>query len=336
MGMTDSFIKTLDQYFFVNLRTKEYGKLVRNASGFFKTVLLDYPRMMMMELCNTCNIDCPLCTWPPELNERTKRMMSYDEFVQIIDNIKPITYRVFFGSSGEPLLNKDIFKMISYANKQQIYTILATNATLFNEEKTKELFESGLDRLLISFDGITEESYSKMRKGADFDKVVENIKKICKYKRDHNKHKPVVGINFIVTRYSEQEIMFAKEQTKKWGVDTFFLRVLTLPEHLVAKEQLGFYKDNYLPSNDIYRKKRYKDENRRSNSSRCNHHASCSVILVDGSVTLCCSDFKGKLSVGNAITDDFKKLWFSKKYKDLRDKGHRKALAVCKTCFPDD
>lgn len=334
MGMTDSFIKTLDQYFFINLRTKEYGKLARNAGYFFKTMLLGYPQMIMIELCNTCNIDCPLCTWPPELNERTKRMMSYDEFVKIINNIEPITYRILLGSSGEPLLNKDIFRMISYATKNKIYIMLSTNGTLLNKNNIMDLFGSGLDRLLISLDGISKNSYEKMRKGADFDKVIENIKNLCDYKRNYKKHKPVIAINYIITRYNESEIQQAREETRRWGVDAFFLRKLTLPEHLVNQEELKSFKENYLPLNNNYRKKRYSGKH--NEPQICKHHTNCSVILADGSVTICCSDFKGKYSIGNAIVDDFKKLWFSKKYENLRNKGHNKQLLICKNCFPDD
>lgn len=326
---------SLNQYILSNMRTKEFKKIPRNVTQLVKTTYMGYPKVIYIEPCNICNLRCPLCTQPPTSNERPNRMMSYAELVKIVDNIKGVGWRIFFGMGGEPLLNPDIFRMISYTNRNSFYTILSTNGVLLDDKRIQKLFDSQLDRLLLSFDGITTESYSKMRNGAKFEQVLGNIKKTCEYKKTHKNIKPAIEVNFIVTRYSEPEIEDAKRMAAEWGVDRFNLRPLTVPETVFKKEEHESICREYLPLNPALRKKRYSEMYYEPNNE-CNWHTRSPAILADGRMVLCCTDYKGQYVLGDVLNNGFRDIWFGKKAMKLREKGRLKSLPICKSCFPDD
>jgi len=325
----------LKQYIFANLRTGEFAKIINNVFRLIKVKFLAYPEMIYIEPCNTCNIRCPLCTQPFWKSGRSAKKLTYEEGVKIIDNLKGIGWRIFFGLGGEPLLNNDIFKLIKYANDKNFFTILSTNATLLDKKRQEELFDSGLDRILLSFDGINSHSYGQMRKGADFEQVIENIRSLCELKKKLGNIKPFIEINFIVTKFSESESEEAQSLVRGWGVEKFVFRKLTIPETVFSEEEHKAICKKYLPENTKYRKKRYSGEYE-NREQLCNYHTKCSAILADGRVVLCCTDFKAEYVLGNAIDQNFDEIWFSRKAKDIRNKGKHKSLPICSNCFPDD
>ena len=81
---------------------------------------------------------------------------------KVIDNVKNHCVYINLWIAGEPLLNPELEKMVEYANKQNIITCISTNAMLLTKERTKNLIAAGVDRVIISFDGATKESYEKI------------------------------------------------------------------------------------------------------------------------------------------------------------------------------
>ncbi|WP_163363969.1 radical SAM protein, partial [Klebsiella aerogenes] len=90
---------------------------------------------------------------------RPTGMLQKNFFEQTIDDIyKEILYLIFY-FQGEPYLNPDFLDMVAYAHKKGIYTATSTNAHYLTDEKAKKTVESGLDRLIISIDGTTQDVY---------------------------------------------------------------------------------------------------------------------------------------------------------------------------------
>ncbi len=132
-----------------------------------------YPMTLIIENTGKCNLKCPMC--PRELGYYPPQDFDFNLFKQIIDEVRDQTELVFPWGGGEPLMNPDLFKMIRYSKDAGIYTVVSTNATLLDRKRSYRILRSGLDHLIIAFDGTTPEVYQKYRKGAKFEKVRKNI-----------------------------------------------------------------------------------------------------------------------------------------------------------------
>lgn len=137
------------------------------------------PSHFVVESTNKRNLSCPMCSrsMSPSFGH-----MGFELFRKIVDeNRDAIELLLPFGA-GEPLMNPRIFDMIAYCKRAGIKTELSTNATLLNREMSLKLLDSGLDYLILAFDGATPEVYEKYRKGAKFEKVRQNILEFLRLK----------------------------------------------------------------------------------------------------------------------------------------------------------
>ena len=96
--------------------------------------------------------------------------------------------------------------MVQYAHQNNLYTEISTNAVLLNKEKTKDLLESQLDRIIIDLDGMTKDSYEQFRVGARFENVLENIKYFCQQKQILKLKKPFIELQFVLTKLNQDEV----------------------------------------------------------------------------------------------------------------------------------
>ena len=102
---------------------------------------------------------------------------------------------------------------------KKIYTATSTNAHYLNDENARRTVESGLDRLIISLDGTTQEVYSQYRMGGDLEKVLAGAANIVKWKKKLKSKTPYVFFQFLVVRPNEHQLQEAKELAEKTGVD---------------------------------------------------------------------------------------------------------------------
>ena len=154
----------------------------RLLSGYLmgRSDLNGFPITLIIENTAKCNLKCPMC--PREFGYYPPEDFDFDLFKRIIDEVRFQTELVFPWGGGEPLMNPDLYQMIRYCKDADIYTVVSTNATLLNEERSRLLLDSGLDHLIIAFDGATPEVYEKYRKGAKFEKVRKNILRFLEIK----------------------------------------------------------------------------------------------------------------------------------------------------------
>lgn len=141
-----------------------------------------YPITVIIENTGRCNLACPMC--PRNLTQYPPKDFDLELFKRIIDEIRDASELVFPWGLGEPLLNPDVFRMIRYCRDAGLYTVLSTNATLLDEERSRLLIEAGLDHLIIAFDGATPEVYEQYRKNANFEKVRRNILRFLEVKNE--------------------------------------------------------------------------------------------------------------------------------------------------------
>jgi radical SAM protein with 4Fe4S-binding SPASM domain len=290
-----------------------------------------YPISISFEPTTSCNLRCPEC--PSGLREFTRPtgMLQKSFFQQTIDDIhKELLYLIFY-FQGEPYLNKDFLEMVKYAHDKGIYTATSTNAHYLTDENAKKTVESGLDRLIISIDGTTQNVYKQYRVGGNLDKVVEGAKNIIKWKKELKSKTPFVFFQFLVVKPNEHQIEEVKRLGKEIGVDQVRFKTAQVYDYENDPHQL-------IPSIDKYSRYRVgADGKMKSKSGMGNYcwklwHAN--VITWDGLVVPCCFDKDAMHQLGNLKMQSFKDVWHNDNYKQFRKElmTSRKNIDICANC----
>ena len=158
----------------------------------------EFPLHLDVEPTNACNLRCPFCA--TTYNNYIKGFMEEKIWKQIIDEAgKNELYSLKFTFRGEPLLHKDLARMVSYAKDAGILDIyFNTNALRLDEATIRSLLDAGLDRISISFEGYNKEVYEKYRVGSTFETVVHNLKLLKKMKTELGLKSPLVRIQTVL------------------------------------------------------------------------------------------------------------------------------------------
>ena len=199
----------------VKLEKSHFSEEYKNKS--------ELPKHLRLDLSTVCQLKCPSCYMRQE-EEAVKNgckigNMKFENFKKLVDenDIEDIE----ISNSGEIFLNPDLVKILEYAHKKHIRLTADNGVNLNNltEEQAEALVKYELASMTISLDGASQETYSKYRIGGDYNKVIENIEKINKYKNKYKNGCPHIVWKFIVFGHNEHEIEKAKKEAKKLGVN---------------------------------------------------------------------------------------------------------------------
>jgi radical SAM protein with 4Fe4S-binding SPASM domain len=319
------------------LTFKRFWNGVKVLTGFYASRLLNkpvqwgYPVSISFEPTTSCNLRCPECPSGLRAFTRPTGMLEKDFFTRTIDEIhKELLYLIFY-FQGEPYLNPDFLNMVKYASDKGIYTATSTNAHYLNDEAAKRTVESGLDRLIISIDGTTQDVYEQYRVGGNIDKVIAGAKNIVKWKKELNSKTPFVFFQFLVVKPNEHQIEDIKRLAKEVGVDEVRFKTAqvydyeTDPNNLIPTiDKFSRYKKNANGS--------YTAKNKLAN--RCWKMQHANVITWDGLVVPCCFDKDAMHQLGNLKNQSFKEVWKNDNYKQFRRElmKSRKNIDICANC----
>ena len=183
-----------------------------------KPIQWGLPVSISFEPTTSCNLRCPECPSGLRAFSRPTGMLEKDFFKETIDDIhRHLLYLIFY-FQGEPYLNPAFLDMVKYASSKKIYTATSTNAHYLNDDNAKKTVESGLDRLIISIDGTTQDTYKQYRVGGQLDKVLEGAKNIIKWRKELNSKTPFVFFQFLVVKHNEHQIEEIKKMAKEIGI----------------------------------------------------------------------------------------------------------------------
>ena len=289
-----------------------------------------YPISISMEPTTSCNLRCPECPSGLRAFTRPTGMLQKDFFKETIDQLhKELLYLVFY-FQGEPYLNPSFLDMVSYASSKRIYTATSTNAHYLNDANSKRTIESGLDRLIISIDGTTQETYQQYRVGGRLDKVIEGAKNIVKWKKELKSNTPFVVFQFLVVKHNEHQVEEVKKLAKEIGVDDVWFKTAQVYDYENDP-------NNLIPTIDKYSRYR-KTENGTVFKGKLSNHCwrlwHDPVITWDGIVAPCCFDKDAQHRMGNLREKSFKEIWKNGEYTRFRTqilKG-RKNIDICANC----
>jgi len=324
-------------YEILNL-SKMMNSILRNLKQNIGSLILPYlpwwlcdfgfSKKVIIEPTNACNLRCLMCPTPKM--KRARGFLSLENFEKIIDDI-PSLKSVSMNFAGEPLLNKDIFKMVKYAEAKDIKVLISTN-TVFLDKYIDEVLSSGLSNLIVCLDGATKESHERYRIGSNFESIKRNIEKLCIEKKKRNLKKPLINLQFLVMKYNEAEIPAIISFAKILDIDKVDLKSISLGTHHDVNKKIELGK-KFLPSEKFSRYVWKQGKPVLKYKPKLCQWVRQAVILWNGDVACCCYDFEGQLIVGNIFKDGgFKKIWNSSKYKKYRKKILRKEFDLCKNC----
>lgn len=257
-------------------------------------------------------------------------MLSDELFKKTIEELKgTLTYLLFY-FQGEPYLHTGFLNLVKFASERNIYTATSTNAHYLNDKNAKATVESGLDRLIISIDGTTQETYESYRIGGKLDKVIEGTKNLVKWKKKLKSATPHVIFQFLVVKPNEHQIDEVKKLARDIGVDEVGLKTAQVYDYENGSD--------LIPTIDKYSRYREKSDGTYAVKNKLLDHCwkmwhSC-VITWDGKVIPCCFDKDAHYELGNVDQSAFNTIWKSKAYTQFRSTllKSRSEIEMCKNC----
>ena len=264
--------------------------------------------------------------------------MTIELFHRILGQVQATAHTMQFYFQGEPLLNKQLPEMIAAAHRLGLYTIVSTNAQALNPTMAQALIKSGLNRIIVSIDGFSEESYAAYRVGGNLHKALEGLQHLANAKAEFHSH---IRIELQVLRLksNEHEWDWIKKNYRKLGAT-----------HLVFKTaQLYDFEHGHplMPSDERYSRYKktadgtyvHKKASHLSpltlNLSPCRRLWSGCVITTNGDVLPCCYDKDHRYAYGNITQQSLAELFHSTKANALRRRVllyHGEPLDMCKNC----
>lgn len=156
---------------------RRLANLIKFKLSNFSSLVNYYPTIMDIENTQRCNYKCVMCIRFPE----QRKDLTFEEFKKIIDEQFGLM-EVKIQGVGEPLLNKDFFKMVDYAKKKWLWVRTTTNGSLLHvNDNYKKLVDSKIHDINISIDGATKDLYESIRVGGRFERIEENCRLINEY-----------------------------------------------------------------------------------------------------------------------------------------------------------
>ncbi|HMT29172.1 MAG TPA: SPASM domain-containing protein [Bacteroidia bacterium] len=288
------------------------------------------PVAVSFEPTTSCNLRCPEC--PSGLRSFTRPigMLDPDFFKKVIDEIhRELLYLIFY-FQGEPYLNPSFLDLVKYATSKGIYTATSTNAHYLNDDNSKKTIESGLDRLIISIDGTTQETYESYRVGGNLEKVLEGARNVVKWKKELKSSTPHIIFQYLVVRPNEHQTEEIIKIAREIGVDEVAFKTAQIYDYENGSA--------LIPENEKFsRYKQLENGKWEIKNSLLNHcwklWHSC-VITWDGKVVPCCFDKDAEYRMGDLKQNSFHKIWTSESYSKFRASvlRSRSEIEMCKNC----
>src|SRR5271168_1695389 len=150
------------------------------------------PVCIYFEVTNRCNLLCTTCPRTFEELEPEKDM-SWELFTSIVDQAPGLERAVLHGV-GEPMLVKNLPKMVRYLKERSVNVLFNTNGTLLNEKNGQALIDGGLDELRVSLDAAEPAAFQMVRGKDMFERIVRNVRRFRQMQREQSVESPRVSL----------------------------------------------------------------------------------------------------------------------------------------------
>lgn len=316
-----------------------------------KTVLKSKPSHVEIEITNKCNLSCKLCLRAYKKLDNIG-CMGFDTFTKVFQQF-PYILSVALNGFGEALLHNEFFEICRYIKRKRPFCsiLVATNGTMLNEKVARLIVQTGVNKIHISLDAATAETYVKVRNADQFNQIILGIKQLLQARTAFRSTTPLVGIDFIVIDKNYQEISTFIELASTLGVDYISsLRVLYSPwGYVPARVDKTALIKEFVKARDRARELDVQildrgliDDPYLERFGHSSENAQCFFlwnnirITYDGHIVLCCwHPLSETYSLGNILEQPFERFWNSEQYQELRRRsleGKPPHPSLCVNC----
>jgi MoaA/NifB/PqqE/SkfB family radical SAM enzyme len=293
-----------------------------------RPIMFGDPFAVSIEPTTVCNLHCPECPTGLGILKRSGGTMSDQTFNSLINGLSPNTFYINLYLQGEPFINPKILKWVQLLSTKKLFSVVSTNAQFIDRETAMAIVDSGLSKIIIGMDGITQESYSKYRQGGSVDKVYQAIECIIDARKILNSKTPVVVVQFIVFKHNENELK-QLTQIKEKGVDEISIKTAQFiagthaAVHPPAEKKLT----RYVPKSG-------KQAVKTTLYNHCWRISSSMVFSWEGMSYPCCFDKDGDYPISYKTEKAVSDIWKSTKFNDFRKIVLQKrcSITMCQNC----
>lgn len=295
-----------------------------------KPVISGLPFALSIEPTTACNLGCPACPSGLKIFTRPTGKLDLSEHENWLRQVKRHVFYVNYYFQGEPFLHPDFLTLIEQAKRSKIYTATSTNAHFIDAKKASEIVASGLDRLIISIDGLTQETYESYRVNGKLEKVIEGTKHLIQSKKDARSNTPFLIFQFLVVKANEHQIEDVQKLADELGVDEVRFKTAQVYDYENGNE--------LIPENDTYSRYRKMKDGTYSvkfyGGDHCWRMWSSSVLTWDGKVVPCCFDKDAQHTLGSLKVNTFSSIWHNTTYTAFRKEvlSDRNGIDICTNC----
>ena len=281
-----------------------------------------FPYEFYIELTNRCNLNCKMCV----RGKMTRPLgtMSMKLFRRIVDEIverQPYAYVHFYGI-GESLLDKNIFRKLSYAHKRGLRnTIIFSNGQLMlDDDNYRQLVGTGVSTIGIDLDGFSKEAYERIRVGGEYKRAKRGIEKLYEYVRSQGLKTRIEIAYQIYAGVNDGDVDKFIEWCEK---NDYEYKLVMMHTWAGLRKDIPVTKRPDGSDDDLHRTARH--------TPCCSLYAGL-MILWDGRVALCFEDADGREILGDVRKDTIEHIWAGSHLKKRRE--HIKGLfkGLCASC----
>jgi len=289
-----------------------------------KVKLSSYPLILDIVPTKACNLDCFFCI---KYSTEGNAELSLGQFNFIAERLFPRAYEVYFCSGGEPFLNKNFMEFLEICGRYKVFINITSNGTLLTEGICQRLITNRyLKAFSFSFDGAKQETVEAIRRGIDYQKVIDNMRLMADLKKHYRRGLPLLNIRCAVMKKNINELPELIKLADKTGVDRVTINYLNVSKDQYKGESL--YRQVQLVRENFYQASRIAKARHiqlvlpglpqeKIKTRFCDSPWRFIKIDPDGSVRFCYGVWQ--LSVGNIFnTDKFLDLWNNEQYQLIR------------------
>lgn len=317
-----------------NLTWARLSNLLRSRWSYFLSrfgiVRVSHsPCFISFEPADWCMLRCPECPVGIAGPKRERHLPDPELFRALLDRCADRLHTVQFFFQGEPLLNPHLPELIAEASRRGIVTVVSTNAQLLDRSLALSLAQAGLHRLIVSVDGLTQESYASYRIGGSLDKALRGLRYMAEAKRLTGS-RMCIELQCLRLRTNQHEWKRFTKEYRSLGADLLVFKTAQLADFgqsgIFLPDNLRYGRYILRPDGTWRRRKPYRN--------RCRRIWSGCVVDAQGRVLPCCFDKDASFCFGSLHETDLLSLWHSPQADAFRHSliTARSSIPMCANC----
>lgn len=180
------------------------------------------PYTAVIDVMTRCNLTCPYCpTGCRRDSGRTRHVIDVSLVNKLIEDVGHLLISANLYNWGEPLLHPQLPTMIDLFHRQRIFTRISTNLSIRNHDVILDACDAGLDYMIVSLSGASQETHERYHRGGDLDLVLENVRRVMEHRRVTGRNRPVIELKFLTFAHNLHEVSAARETARALGVEVF-------------------------------------------------------------------------------------------------------------------